>query len=77
MSIELIRYIGDGVYAQYEPCGASITLRTGSHKPEEADNTIFLEPQVLAALDGFRKNIAEVELIAEGEYLREQQEKQS
>ncbi len=75
MSVELNRYLGDGVYAQYEPCNASITLRTGSHKAHEADNTIFLEPEVLAALDGYRKNIAEVELVAEREYLRDMQEK--
>ncbi len=43
-------YLGDGVYVSFSPFG-EVVLTTGHHEPAQADNTIVLEPQVLAALE--------------------------
>lgn len=50
-------YLGDAVYAIFD--GDGIWLHTNSHKPEEADNKIYLEPAVLSALDRFRTRMAQ------------------
>lgn len=39
------RYIGDGVYAQFD--GYGVVLTTGSHLESECDQRITLEPQVI------------------------------
>lgn len=49
MKIGDSRYLGDGVYCTADPSGM-LALRTGSHRPEEADNTVWIEPQVVDAL---------------------------
>lgn len=38
-------YIGDAVYAQYDRYNR-LVLTTGSHREEEAENVIVLEPEV-------------------------------
>jgi hypothetical protein len=46
-------YLGDGVYAtlEYDCCnGSGATLTTGTHKQDEADNIIYLDPEVAQAL---------------------------
>lgn len=52
------QYIGDGVYAAQSP-DFSLVLTTGSHRPEEADNKIFFEPETLDALESYIKRIKE------------------
>ena len=42
-------YLGDGVYAQ-ETSYEDILLTTGSHREDEADNKIILEPQIVQRL---------------------------
>jgi hypothetical protein len=42
-------YLGDGVYVHLDESDR-IILTTGHHEPEQADNTIVLEPEVLDAL---------------------------
>jgi hypothetical protein len=44
-------YLGDAVYASFD--GYHIWLRTG----DGGNQRIALEPQVLAALDAYRKNL--------------------
>jgi hypothetical protein len=44
-------HLGDGVYVAIE-CGRA-RLTTGSHLEAEATNTIFLEPEVIHALEIF------------------------
>jgi hypothetical protein len=46
------QYLGDGVYAAFNDFG-QIVLTTGDHYPAKADNTIYLEPQVVRELIGF------------------------
>ena len=46
-------YLGDGVYVAIEHGMARLT--TGSHQEAEADNVIFLEPDVIGALQLFLK----------------------
>lgn len=41
-------YLGDGVYAQF--IFDQLLLTTGSHLREQADNKIYLEPDVAKAL---------------------------
>jgi hypothetical protein len=60
-TVGLIRYLGDGVYAEYEPCSANFILRTGSHKNDEADNYIALEPAILRALIKYAQQINDLE----------------
>lgn len=43
-------YLGDSVYATDELNPGHITLTTGSHKLEDADQIIHLKPEVLEAL---------------------------
>ena len=74
MSIELIRYLGDGVYAEFDPSSCNMTLRTGSHHAHEADNTIVLEPAVIAALAGYVKQIHDLEEDAYAKLLQDQDE---
>lgn len=52
------QYLGDGVYASWN--GEQIILTTGHHDPANADNVIFLEPDVLRALDAFRKKVGSI-----------------
>jgi hypothetical protein len=48
------QYLGDGVYATLNDFG-QIALTTGDHDPAKADNTIYLEPEVIRELIGFMK----------------------
>jgi hypothetical protein len=48
-------YLGDAVYASYD--GFAITLTTNHHDPRFAGAVIVMEPEVLWALDTYRKNI--------------------
>ena len=41
-------YLGDGVYVAIED--GRLLLTTGSHRVEEAENRIYLEPEVMAKL---------------------------
>lgn len=45
------RYIGDGVYAQFD--GHRLVLTTGSHLKGECDNLIALEPRVIESLERY------------------------
>ena len=47
-------YIRDGVYAEFD--GFGIWLRTGNHQKELADDSIYLEPEVLHSLNEFYKS---------------------
>jgi hypothetical protein len=42
-------YLGDGVYASYNAAG-QVVLTIGHHLPVFAENTIYLEPEVMASL---------------------------
>ena len=42
-------YLGDTVYATFE-YGSGATLTTGTHKQDQADNVIYLEPESVQAL---------------------------
>lgn len=44
-------YLGDGVYAEFN--GFGIWLRTGDYRQEIADDSIYLEPEVLDSLNKF------------------------
>jgi hypothetical protein len=57
------RYLGDGVYAQFD--GYGIVLTTGHHDPVEASNAIVLEPEVVNAFVNYR--VALVESLQRGE----------
>lgn len=48
-------YLGDAVYASYD--GYAVVLTTGHHDPKLARAVIVMEPEVLWALDTYRKNI--------------------
>jgi hypothetical protein len=48
-------YLGDSIYADVSGCGIVLTTENGF----EASNTIFLEPEVLHALDRYRHRIAD------------------
>lgn len=48
------RYIGDGVYAQFD-AGGRLLLTTSTHVPERADNRIVLEGEVWEALKQYVK----------------------
>lgn len=48
---EYADYLGDGIYARFDSDG--IWLTTDSHRREEAENRIYLEPAVLSALGRF------------------------
>ena len=54
-------YLGDAVYASDELNPGHITLTTGSHIPENADNIIHLEPNVLSALSGFLAEVKQAD----------------
>lgn len=56
------RYIGDGVYAQFD--GYGIMLTTGSHLESECDNRIVLEPEVI---EGFQRYITDLKAWLESE----------
>ncbi len=45
-------YLGDGVYASLNSFG-QIVITTGHHNPDEADNVIYLEPEIAKAVTGF------------------------
>lgn len=44
------RYLGDGVYIQVDPKSGQFILTTSSHIFMDADDTIFLEPEIAQAL---------------------------
>lgn len=50
-------YLGDGVYASYNPDTEMMTLTTGSHIIEQADAVIFLEIEVIRELAKLLKSI--------------------
>jgi len=54
-------YLGDSVYATDEANPGHITLTTGSHKLEYADQIIHLNPEVLEALIAFDSEQRRVE----------------
>lgn len=48
------QYLGDGVYAQqWAMIPGGVILSTGSHILEEAENVVYLEPEVIDALQKF------------------------
>jgi hypothetical protein len=65
VSIELKTYLGDSVYAEYEPCDGSIKLTTENGHPSDPSNTIILDTAVLDCLEKFRARIANVEASAQ------------
>jgi len=50
------RYLGDGVYASYDGCMVWLDLRG-----QDSTTRIALEPEVLAALDEFRKAVVQAQ----------------
>jgi hypothetical protein len=54
------RYLGDGVYAQMDNiCREYVILTTDSHILENAQNTIYLEPDVIKRLKFFIADMEE------------------
>jgi hypothetical protein len=51
-------YLGDAVYAEFD--GYGISLRTQHHRPELCTNEIYLEPEVLQALNNFLASLQKV-----------------
>jgi hypothetical protein len=51
MSTKLKQYLGDSVYVDCDGDGIILTTENG----QAPSNTIYLEPEVLAALDRYRK----------------------
>ena len=51
--MEINEYLGDGVYAQYDGCG--IWLLANDHK--HPTDRVYLEPEVLAALNRFLERV--------------------
>ena len=49
-------YLGDSVYAEFDGYGVTLTTENG----DGPSNTIYVEPQIMAALDRFWKR--EIEL---------------
>lgn len=49
-------YLGDGVYVDYNGFGIILTTENGI----ETTNTIFLEPEVIAALDRYRERLERI-----------------
>lgn len=49
------RYIGDGVYAQFD--GYNVVLTTGSHLEHKRDQLICMEPEVI---ESFTRYIADL-----------------
>jgi hypothetical protein len=45
------RYLGDGVYAEVSRCGVLLTVQDGTN----ATNIIYLEPDVMRALEQYLK----------------------
>lgn len=43
------RCLGDGVYAEFD--GYHLVLRTGSHLPQDCEDTIYLDPDVMKSLE--------------------------
>jgi hypothetical protein len=58
MSAQLKQYLGDSVYADCDGFGITLTTENG----DGPSNTIYLEPEVLNALDRYRKWLKEPEL---------------
>lgn len=48
-------HLGDGLYASVD-CGM-IRLTTGHHDPRLADDEVYLEPEVFAALVAFARRV--------------------
>ncbi len=55
---KMYEYCGDGVYACYD--GFGIWLHANNHRAELATDKIYLEPEVLEALNRFNKAVREV-----------------
>ena len=51
-------YLGDGVYAYYD--GFGTWLRANHHTKFECTDEIYLEPEVLEALNNFNKDVKEM-----------------
>lgn len=47
----VIEYLGDGVYAEYD--GVGCWLRTGDHQSEKCSNEIYLEYEIVCAFYDF------------------------
>ena len=47
------RYLGDGVYVSVAEATGVLALTVGSHKREEADSIIFLDANVVTALNKY------------------------
>jgi hypothetical protein len=58
MTLQHPEYLGDAVYAQWD--GHRIWLTTSTHDMTAADDRIALNPNLLAALDAYRKRLREV-----------------
>ena len=52
-------YLGDSVYAEFD--GFAMILTTENGRPQDPSNRIVLEPQVLDALDAFRRRVGAME----------------
>jgi hypothetical protein len=48
-------YLGDGVYAEFD--GYGFWLRTGDHRDDRCDDKIYLEPEILLALNIFNNEV--------------------
>ena len=49
------QYLGNSVYADFD--GRGITLTTENGYPDDPRNIIYLEPQVLASLDEYKRHL--------------------
>jgi len=54
-------YLGDSVYAELMENGGAIKLTTENGLPQDPTNEIFMEPNVLDALERFRRSAKQVE----------------
>jgi hypothetical protein len=52
-------YLGDGVYVTEDDVRGGIVLTTAHHEQLKADNVIFLNPEVLDALDRYLQRMKE------------------
>jgi hypothetical protein len=57
-----LQYIGDGVYTHVDD-SRSLILTTGHHEPDQADNTIVLEPSIIKSLENYIKSSREQNLL--------------
>lgn len=47
------KYLGDGVYASFDPAMPAIVLTAGHHNTKYADHTLFLDETVLPKLEQY------------------------